>query len=65
MDKLIKDDLVAHISSLKHINQNCEDDYDDDELLFLDKQFEGEFFKFCENINVEEQKISSNCVEKM
>ena len=53
LDELLRDDLVAHIPSLKQIDQNCRDGCDD-ELLLLDKQFEGyicwrakDFFKLC------------------
>jgi len=64
-DELIGDDLVVRTPSLEHINQNCEDGRDDDELLLLvDKQFKDEFTKFCEKIYVEEQKISPDLVEK-
>jgi len=33
--------------------------------LLLDRQFEKEFTKFCENVSIEEHKFSSNHIEKM
>ena len=53
MDELVKDDLVMHTNSLKHVDYNIKDAYMDDEPIFLEELFKVEYF---DNTCVEELK---------
>ena len=66
LDNLFKKDVDTHTHtpSLEHIESLCEDEYDEDELLFQTK-FEDGFCKFCEIFFIKEPKISSDYVERM
>ena len=65
MDKSFEDDLITRTPLAEQVESCCQNGCDDNESWLLDKQFEDEFTKFCENIFVDEHKISSNHVKEM
>jgi len=45
LDELVKNDLVMHTTSLKHVDHNVEDVCVDDEPMFLKELFKDECFR--------------------
>jgi len=52
LDELVKDDLVMHTTSLKHVDHNVEDVCVDDEPMFLEELSKDECFE-------------NTCIEKL
>jgi len=54
LEKLFKDDLVIHTTTLKHVYHNVEDVCVDDEYIFLEELFKDECEHSSEKTCVEE-----------
>ena len=63
LKKVIRDCLATRAHYVEQVESYCEDEGDDDDFLFQEK-YENKFSKFCEKTSIEEQKISSNHMEK-